>query len=60
MSEIIKTNPYPPCLNCKHANASDNCVAFPKGIPIEILRGDNQHETPLPEQDNEIVFTPRK
>lgn len=32
------------------------CPAFPEGIPDEIAYGDNLHEEPLPEQDNNIVF----
>jgi hypothetical protein len=32
------------------------CLAFPEGIPEEILKGENRHSNPLPEQGNDIVF----
>mgnify|MGYP001578123507 CR=1 FL=1 len=32
------------------------CKAFLDGIPNEISYGDNLHLTPLPEQENDIVF----
>jgi hypothetical protein len=47
----------PICMNCKHYDWDRNlCVAFPKGVPDEILEGENDHSKPLPEQDNDIVF----
>lgn len=44
------------CINCKHRKPYSTCTAFPKGIPDEILSGDNHHTTPLKEQSNKIVF----
>ena len=38
------------------ATEQNVCLAFPKGIPAEIAYGDSQHTTPLPSQDNDIVF----
>jgi hypothetical protein len=32
------------------------CEAFPGGIPDEIAYGDNLHLTPLPGQENSIVY----
>ena len=32
------------------------CEAFPKGIPEEIAYGDNEHDEPLADQENDIVF----
>lgn len=32
------------------------CEAFPKGIPDEIVYGDNLHRKPLDGQGNNIVF----
>lgn len=32
------------------------CDAFPKGITIEIAYGKNRHLSPLPDQENDIVF----
>jgi hypothetical protein len=46
------------CIRCKNYIDSGNCLAFPDGIPLEILRGEDVHEEPLPEQDNDIVFEP--
>ncbi len=52
----------PICLECKHYDkktvAFVGCGAFPEkpGIPWEILTGENDHRTPLPDQENDIVF----
>lgn len=48
----------PICFLCKHYNggARYTCKAFPKGIPEEILFGKSEHEKPLPEQTNDIIF----
>ena len=32
------------------------CKAFPDGIPEKIAYGTNQHEKPLPDQENDIVY----
>ena len=32
------------------------CRAFPEGIPYEISAGENNHEKPLNDQGNEIVY----
>jgi len=32
------------------------CEAFPDAIPEEIAYDDNLHQTPIPGQENEIVF----
>ncbi|MFP4459143.1 MAG: hypothetical protein ACLFSQ_06125 [Candidatus Zixiibacteriota bacterium] len=56
-----------PCILCKNNKLKGKpfyeirpgkfaCDAFPNGIPYEIINGDNQHEKPLPEQENGIVF----
>jgi hypothetical protein len=45
------------CFNCKHFKLFGvGCDAFPDGIPSEITSGENEHKTPLPDQENEIVF----
>ncbi len=46
------------CLLCKNYIADGKCLAFPKGIPEGILRGEDDHSEPLPEQGNDIVFEP--
>lgn len=52
------------CLNCKNyiGKVEDihkpTCTAFLKGIPKEILTGENNHTKPLPKQGNDIVFEP--
>ena len=33
-------------------------MAFPKGIPTDVFRGIIEHNKPLPEQENDIVFEP--
>ena len=48
------------CLRCKHLREDEGgCDAFPGGIPDQILL-DNKHSKPLPEQDNKIIFEPKK
>jgi hypothetical protein len=50
----------PICFSCKHFNLEKiNCDAFKDQIPEEILNGDNDHSSPLPDQDNDIVFEPK-
>lgn len=51
----------PICWGCKNFDRVEHaCKAFPKGIPEEILTGQNDHSKPLPKQDNDIVFEPRE
>lgn len=51
------TIPPPICVNCKHFIKNGwFCKAFENGIPKIILTGQNNHEKPLPEQKNNIVF----
>ena len=54
------TGESPICIKCKHFNYKDfnglTCLAFPEGIPDEILLNGNNHSKPLPEQDNDIIF----
>lgn len=45
------------CVNCVFYFGVDSCMAFPDKIPDEILHGDNQHNKPMENQDNDIVFT---
>lgn len=54
MEEIIEQK-NPVCLSCKNYLGGWKCKAFNE-IPIEILRGENEHEKPLPQQDNDIVY----
>lgn len=46
------------CNNCKNHLVDLICLAFPDGIPEEILTGENDHSKPLPGQGNDIVFEP--
>ena len=48
------------CLNCKNYLSDLNCLAFPNGIPKEILLGENNHSEPLPDQDIDIVFEEKR
>ena len=42
---------------CKHHILSNQCEAFPNGIPDEIfLEGTNDHEKPTKGQKNNLVF----
>jgi hypothetical protein len=46
------------CILCINYIGGAKCLAFPKGIPENILSGKNDHSQPLPDQDNDIVFEP--
>tara|TARA_R110000868_G_C10656262_1_gene745408 strand:+ start:591 stop:767 length:177 start_codon:yes stop_codon:yes gene_type:complete len=46
------------CFNCKNYIKDFKCMAFPNGIPEEILVGENDHSEPLPNQENNIIFEP--
>jgi hypothetical protein len=48
------------CNGCKNYLGLLICLAFPDGIPDEILTGGNDHSKPLPGQDNDIVYEPRE
>jgi len=49
-----------PCALCKnHIANTFNCKAFPKGIPDEIILGENKHTEPFP-GDHGIQFEPRE
>lgn len=45
------------CDLCRHSLIRHyTCLAFPDGIPEEVLKGENRHSKPLAEQDNDIIF----
>jgi len=45
------------CNNCKHLKTNSlTCLAFPNGIPCEILMSEVNHDKKLTGQSNEIVF----
>ena len=45
------------CDLCRHSLIRHyTCLAFPDGIPEEILKGENRHSKPLPEQKNDLIF----
>lgn len=44
------------CPNCKNYLFELKCMAFIKGIPKDILNGDNDHSRPTSKQKNNIVF----
>jgi hypothetical protein len=48
------------CFNCIHYWGERSCDAFPDEIPKEIIVGDDNHEKPHPQQENDLVFTPKK
>lgn len=46
------------CDNCKHYLSELRCLAFPDGIPDDILSGEFDHTQPH-EGDNGIQYEPR-
>lgn len=56
--EEITEQKNPVCLSCKNYLGDWKCNAFDE-IPIEILRGENEHEKPLDGQTNDIVYEPK-
>lgn len=59
------TTPRIACATCTHLrkkrtqDGDRTCDAFPRGIPLPIIRGDNQHRSPYP-GDNDIQYEPLK
>ena len=55
--------PTPDCLKCKHYNPNPSdgltCQAFPKGIPVRIILGDD-HNKPLPNQGMTLFLSESK
>ncbi len=51
-------NPYKSvCSNCKWFKVIEfSCKAFPDGIPLQVLSGEKDHNQPLPDQGNTIIF----
>lgn len=68
MEEIFKMNdkheyfnPYlSQCGECIFFDWSNSwtCKAFPKGIPDNILKGDQKHNKPVQGQEGSTIFTP--
>lgn len=60
----MTTGSAPKCIECKHYRQPDpeveglRCDAFPEGIPDEIIFGDEEHDTPVEGQGNDLVFEP--
>jgi len=62
----IMTRKKPRCFSCKHYEAIENlyldegvvstCRAFPKGIPEDILWGEDLHNEVREDQEGEFVF----
>ena len=45
------------CMNCKHYDIDKKCAAFKRKIPDVIWEGEDDHDKPLKNQDNDLVFT---
>ena len=46
------------CTYCKHLKKEDlTCIAFPEGIPDDLLAGEVKHDTPIGGQVGNTVFT---
>ncbi len=40
---MVMTTPIVACITCKHFTGGHSCVAFPEGIPSDILNGESYH-----------------
>lgn len=45
------------CIKCKWFFGSTSCMAFPNGIPDEIMHGENLHTDVINGQNGDFVFT---
>lgn len=52
MTQVIQ------CEGCRHYLSALKCLAFPDGIPDDILSGDFDHTQPH-DGDNDIQYEPR-
>lgn len=48
-----------PCLQCTRWRGNGLCDAFPKGVPLAIIVGDNLHTDPFP-GDRGLMFNPKE
>jgi hypothetical protein len=48
----------PQCINCKHllGGKEFKCLAFPAGVPIDILLGKIEHDKVLKDQKGTLIF----
>jgi hypothetical protein len=53
--ENYNTFQEPLCNTCVHYNGDATCKAFPEGIPLSIIGGED-HRIPIKEQTNDIVY----
>lgn len=56
MQEIKEIIDSDRCVSCLYHSGGTACLAFPNGIPDEIIQGENQHTEPLPNQGNNLVY----
>lgn len=47
------------CYSCRHLLQEGTCLAFPDGIPEDILSGVDDHRSPSFGQKNNLVFKGR-
>jgi|GEM_PF-6557416 len=48
------------CINCNHFNTEFNvCPAFPNGIPLSILKGEDLHMDRVKGQKANLFYTPK-
>ncbi len=44
------------CPICKYYQFDDTCTAFPEGIPLMFLSGQEEHTKRIVQQNNALVF----
>jgi hypothetical protein len=49
---------FPGCTSCRHLQLDATCPAFPDGIPLRVLSGEQSHLDELPGQVPGTVFEP--
>jgi len=48
------------CFECRYFQSDWKCLAYPNGIPMDILTGRAAHNKVLKGQNGEYVFTPKE
>jgi hypothetical protein len=48
------------CFNCRYLQSDWKCLAYPEGIPMDIITGRTFHNKVLKGQEGEYIYTPKE